>query len=313
MIQVFQPYDLSGPQPCTAQLDWPNLANPLRDGSPGSPSAAGVCHVLDRLPPFQYAYSASGSFTPSGQSLNGACQTRRVVAAPVTSGRCVRDSISDDEVQLRCAGSASTTPASRLVPLTPAQTVSKAQRQWRSKCARCSAAPRFTTTAGAPMTPPESSFGRPYRLSAERAMAKDLLSAVCAGGCPPLNRSAWARGQFMRNLLLNPDWLFLRANGTARDGARNASSADDSAKWEKNGWVYCPDRASLVSGQGCLGTMTREEWTGYKTTICPLMVKALSSNGSNDGFAQTPFFDIDKYTMAVSVAYAEAKQLIQQV
>ena len=87
----------------------------------------------------------------------------------------------------------------------------------RARCGQCSPPPRFTTTAGAPMSPPESSFGRPFRLSSERAMARDLLAAVCSGpsGCPPLNRSAWARGQFMRNFLTSPARLFAAPNSTA--------------------------------------------------------------------------------------------------
>ena len=199
------------------------------------------------------------------------------------------------------------------MPLTPPQTYAKATQTARARCGQCSPPPRFTTTGGARMSPPESSFGRPFRLSAERAMARDLLAAVCSGpsGCPPLNRSAWARGQFMRNFLTSPTRLFAAPNGTALP-PRNVTNMDDSAKWEKTGWVYCPDRDLLVSGQGCQGTIPRAEWEAHKTTICPLMVKGLSSNGSTDGFARTPLFSIDQYTAAVSTAFEEAQRLIAQ-
>ena len=323
-VVVYTPFTLAQQaRTCIMNLDWPNLDNPLRDGSAGgsmdpdqaSDAVSGRCHVLDRLQPFRFKYVSAGGFEPSGQSLNGVCQTRRVAALPATlpSGRCVRDSIAQAESQIRCAGTAGTTPIQRPVPLAPPQTYAKATQTARARCGACSPPPRFTTTGGARMSPPESSFGRPFRLSAERAMARDLLAAVCSGasGCPPLNRSAWARGQFMRNFLTSPARLFLSPNGTALP-PRNVTNTDDSAKWEKGGWVYCPDRDSLVSGVGCQGTIPRAEWEAHKTTICPLMVKGLSSNGSTDGFAKTPLYSIDQYTAAVSTAFEEAQRLIAQ-
>ena len=323
-VVVYQPFTLAQQaRTCTMSLDWPNLDNPLRDGSAGgtvdltqaSDATTGTCHVLDRLQPFRFKYVSAGGFEASGQSLNGACQTRRVAQLPATlpTGRCVRDSIAQTTAQIRCAGAAGTTPIQRPVPLTPPQTYTKATQTARARCGRCSPPPRFTTTAGAPMSPPESSFGRPFRLSAERAMARDLLAAVCSGpsGCPPLNRSAWARGQFMRNFLTSPARLFAAPNGTVLP-PRNVTNMDDSPKWERDGWVYCPDRASLVSGVGCQGTIPRAEWVAHKTTICPLMIKGLSSNGSSDGFAQTPLYSIDSYTAAVSTAFVEAQRLIAQ-
>jgi len=157
---------------------------------------------------------------------------------------------------------------------------------------------------------PESSFGAGFRLSAERMMAKDLRDAVCGRdpACPVLNRSAWRAGEFMGNFLLRPENLFVSAARPPRPAP--PATLDDSANWTDHGWVYCPDRKSLVSGKGCLGAIPRDVWLRSKTTACPRMVRALSSNGSQGGMTPVPFFDIDNYTQAVNRAYENARQLV---
>lgn len=49
--------------PCTQQLDWPFEPGWMRDSSPnaGINKAEDACNVLDRLPPFQYAYKPVGT------------------------------------------------------------------------------------------------------------------------------------------------------------------------------------------------------------------------------------------------------------
>ena len=83
---------LLAPRPCTMQLDWPNLPIPLRDGSTVqgdtsevSDRSAGTCHVLDRLSPFQFKYTADASFPTLADSTHGVCQTRRVGTVTIVS------------------------------------------------------------------------------------------------------------------------------------------------------------------------------------------------------------------------------------
>lgn len=317
---------------CQMQLDWPQIPVPLRDGSPGpsadedfglaSDPALRRCHVLDRVGPFQYKYASVPEFPSPGPAsyLGGACQTRRATRLPASmqaefgGARCVRDSLQADKTLVRCAGTTGATSLPRPVPLTPAGTVNRTARSRRTRCGACAPPPRFATEGGTPLPRAESSFGRPFRLSAERMLAKDLRDAVCAGdrACPLLNRSAWRAGEFMRNLLLSPGRLFA-ANATRPPAAAEAPPpVDDSPMWTDHGWVYCPDRASLQTGRGCQGSIPRALWQRAKTRVCPHMVRALSSNGSQGGLSLTPFYDIDNYTQAVFAAYGEAMRLVTQ-
>ena len=327
---VFRPFtSLKQDKTCQMQLDWPRVPVALRDGSPGPTSdeafrtasdrANKRCHVLDRFRPFQYRYKSVPEFPSPGASsvVRGACQTRRVaqitpmVLDAVAGRRCVRDSLAADQALVRCAGSPGRVAVPRPTPLDPPATVLKAKSGRRSRCNQCAPPPRFETNGGSPMVP-ESSFGRPFRLSAERLMARDLREAVCGGKAEPcalLNRTAWRAGEFMRNFLLRPWDLFVGSTPPVAP-ATPAGPVDDSANWTDHGWVYCPDRASLVSGQGCKGSMSRDVWRTSKTTACPRMVRALSSNGSRGGMTTVPFFEIDNYTQAVNRAYENARQLV---
>ena len=315
---------------CTMPLDWPKLPIALRDGSPGpssdedfklaSDQAYRKCHVLDRLNAFQYQYQSVPEFPSPGPHsyLDGVCQTRRATQllpetrAALAGKRCVRDALESGQAYLRCAGQSGRMGVPRPAQQFPPTMVNNSLRVRRTRCDACSPPPRFVTSAGAGM-PPESSFGRPFRLSAERMMAKDLRDAVCGGSqdCPILNRSAWRAGEFMANFLFRPASLFV---GTSPDPpARQASPGlDDSARWTDHGWVYCPDRQSLRTGKGCLGSMPRDVWQSSKTSACPHMVRSLSSNGSHGGMTPTPFFNIDRYTEAVNVAYANAIALVSK-
>lgn len=317
---------------CQMQLDWPRIPVALRDGSPGpsadedfqlaSDVAQRKCHVLDRVSPFQFKYTSVPAFPSPGPAsyLDGVCQTRRATRLTASSqaqfagARCVRDSLQSDKSLIRCAGTTGATALPRPTPLTPAGATNKTEKARRTRCGACARPPRFATEGGAPMPRAESSFGRPFRLSAERMMAKDLRDAVCAGDpdCPVLNRSAWRAEEFMRNFLLSPSRLFV-ANATRPPAAAQGGTAvDDSPMWTDRGWVYCPDRASLQSGRGCQGSIPRALWQTSKTRVCPHMVRALSSNGSQGGNSLTPFFDIDNYTQAVHTAYGEAVRMVMQ-
>ena len=326
---VFRPLtSLKQDTSCRMALDWPRVPIALRDGSPG-PSAGEDfklasdqekqrCHVLDRFQPFQYKYQSVPEFPSPGPAggVRGACQTRRVAqVTPTVLGalgglRCVRDSLATDQALVRCAGRTGRISVPRLTKLAPPDTVTKAKTVRRTRCDRCAAPPRFETNGGTPMAP-ESSFGRPFRLSAERMMAKDLREAVCGADqpCPLLNRSAWRAGEFMRNFLLRPQNLFVNAAAPSAQSAPGGP-VDDTANWTNHGWVYCPNRKSLMTGQGCSGTIPRDVWRSSKTSVCPRLVRALSSNGSRGGMTTVPFFQIDNYTQAVDKAYGDAQRLV---
>ena len=327
---VFTPYDaLHRPIPCTMHLDWPNIPNPMRDGStaPGdftgaSDPASRTCHVLDRLYPFQYKYQSilatlASNILSTGPTsyLQGTCQTRRASTLPVDppSHRCVRGALSYDQAAILCEpGQPRVSPLSRKTPLTPRQTYVKMRTVRRNRCNRCARPPRFTTQQGETIAP-ESSFGMHYKLSAERALAKDLRDAVCGSDpvCPLLNRSAWKRGAFLHNYAHAPWLLFLNASKPLP--ASTKAILDDSDAWTSKPWVYCPDRSSLKSGENCQGTISRAEWLSGKATLCPHMIKALSTggNGSNqDPLARTDFCSVDSTTQQLCVAVASAQRLV---
>jgi len=326
---VFTPFDARHtPQRCAMQLDWPNLNRTLRDGAPhagdnwdkaSSPSNR-LCHVLDRLRPFRYRYASDGALGPSkGNTVSaGACQTARAVTLDRTQlpprARCLRTTLVATGATFACTAATSAPPAmARPLPPTPAVTASRrrTKRQW---CSQCAAPPRFTSQQGAPI-PPESSFGRLFRQSTERTLAKDLRDALCnvTGACPPFNRSAWARGEFMRNYLTRPAALFLWPTRNATPAP--AATPQPDAAWEGKGWVYCPDTASLRTGVGCKGTMPRAEWVANRSAACARMVRSFSTaNGTTpvNPVARTPFCNIDATTDTLCQRIVQARALVVQ-
>ena len=329
---VFTPFDARHtPQQCTMQLDWPNLNRTLRDGAPhagdnwdqASSPTNRLCHVLDRLRPFRYKYVSDGAMGPSqGNTVSaGACQTGRAVTLDRTQlpakTRCLRKTLSSTGATFVCTAATSAPPAmDRPRPPTPAVTASRrrTKRQW---CSQCAAPPQFTSQQGAPI-PPESSFGRLFRQSTERTLAKDLRDALCnvTGQCPPFNRSAWARGEFMRNYLTRPAALFLwPVNATPAPPAATPAPPAQDAAWEGKGWVYCPDTASLRTGVGCKGTMPRSEWVANRSAACSRMVRSFStSNGTTpvNPVARTPFCNIDATTDTLCQRIVQARELVVQ-
>jgi hypothetical protein len=310
---------------CTMQLDWPNVNGTLRDGAGHAGSWAGAssvagrrCHVLDRFQPFLYNYTSARTMEASGLNTvsSGACQTRRAVtldrAAVAGGGRCVRASLLQDTARFACTGRADRPAMARRAPLTPAQTAERRGVR-RQRCSACAAPPQFTSEAGRPI-PSESSFGRLFRPSTERVLAKDLRDALCnaTGSCPRFNASAWRRGEFMRNYLRTPERLFLPAQAHA---ARPPVQAPEpSSVWEGRPWVFCPDTASLRTGAGCEGTMPREAWLRDRGGACSRMIRSFSTNGTSgaDPMARAPFCNIDTSTSEVCSAVARARTLVAQ-
>ena len=330
---VYQPRDGNQrPKVCTMQMDWPNVDGVMRDGSPftapwdkASSTIDKKCHVLDRLRPFQYRYKSAQTMQASGLNTNtrGSCQTGRVVDARTwkmrdsDQTRCVRTSLGNNYATIGCATSAYTSSLPRPVQMSVGDT-SNARNRARQRCSKCSPPPAFQTNAGKAM-PPESSFGRLYRPSAERLLAKDLRDTLCnvTGSCPAFNPAAWRTGQFMRAYLLDPSSLFLSqpASSISQAATQQAqASQEDPTRWTGRSWVYCPTPSALRTGQGCLGTMTRETWLRDRVGQCSRMVRSFSKgeNGTKDQVARTPFCNIDNTTDLVCRAVEKAKQLVEQ-
>lgn len=314
---------------CKMMLDWPMVDGTLKDGSPvfgawekASDSSNKICHVLDRFRPFQYRYQAAPSLARDRLARNtvtaGVCATSRIVtlrpaSVPSPYSRCLRTTLGQSDATFACNTTSTTFTMPRRTALTLAQALARRSER-RSSCASCSAPPKFRSQQGRPV-PPESSFGRLVRLSPERTLANDLHALLCPlNACTILlNESAWTRGEFMRNYMLSPQRLFLNQNHTTLARGRPKTVRD--VEWTRKGWVYCPTASALATGEGCLGTISREQWVKHKTTLCPQMVRSYSAsllNSSGDPMARTSFCSIDKFTDAVCKAMFEARQLIIQ-
>jgi hypothetical protein len=113
--------------------------------------------------------------------------------------------------------------------------------------------------------------------------------------------------------MLHPERLFV--NRTAPKPVSKSTPRTD-ADWTGKPWVYCPTAASLRTGEGCQGTITRQDWIKSRGTICPRMVRSYSTtvlNGTDgDPMARTSFCSIDNTTMAVCTAIGNARQLLIQ-
>ena len=101
--------------PCTQQLDWPFEQGWMRDNSPnvGINKPSEACNVLDRLPPFKYAYKPVGKIKSPADartslSEGGSCHMGRAAAwapamATVTSAsRCKKIHSNYTHVVARC-------------------------------------------------------------------------------------------------------------------------------------------------------------------------------------------------------------------
>lgn len=349
---VFPPLDHArATKRCAMQLDWPSVNGTLRDGSfhkgdwtKASSPTHQECHVLDRFLPFRYRYQKAADLSLQEKdpgiatTINaGVCQTARVVTLqrskiPSRATRCLRKTpFSPDgtsETLFTCnvpvaAGNPQVT-MSRRRRLTLSETLER--RRWRkTKCDQCSPPPRFRTTGGVDI-PAESSFGRLYRHSVERMLAKDLQDALQQGGVGVrFNKTAWKAGEFMKTYMFRPKELFdftgaESANTTTitENKPNIGEKVDDTGLWGNTGrpWVYCPTSDALKTGVGCMGTMSRQDWVERKTQLCPQMVRSYSTASSaaqgGDPLARTPFCNLDNSTDLVCKAIAEAKTLVIQ-
>ena len=154
---------------------------------------------------------------------------------------------------------------------------------------------------------PESSFGLPFRLSAERLVADDLLEAICAedAACrSKLNLTAWQKGEFLRAFIHSPATLFQPSalsylfNESSR--LRPLPAPDDSTLWAEP-WVYCPSREALLSGVNCSGSIGKSEWRADKVGTCHRAVN-FARRGLPDPMAKTDVCNLDPRLAALCQA-----------
>lgn len=313
---------------CKVQVDWPFVEGSLRDSATvghddvdatvwaeASDVEERRCHVLDRIPDFAYAYVSRAELRKSGftTQARGVCHTGRVQRRLDSTQRCVRSSKGDLNSDLRCADNSGAS-VERVKSKTPPEAASAA-KFYRRRCGTCTPPPAFVTREGQPIQA-ESSFGLPYRVSAERVLARDLRDAICGGngtGCRSvLNASAWRKGEFLRALLEDPRRLFTSPPGGAGLSAsyepRRASMPDDSHLWARD-WVYCPTRESLRTSQGCNGSISKARWRANKVGTCYATVLD-ELKGKPDAFAATDICSVDSRLGELCVAIREAQSLV---
>ena len=331
LSKAFLPLDYArAVRRCGMQLDWPSVDGTLRDGgahegewSLASSPTHKLCHLLDRFVPFRYRYRMMSERptlrrTTAGTTITeGVCQTARVVTLDrgqvPAYARCLRTTPLSPDSQLPVRFTCNQTTAQPVVMqrrarLTRLETLER-RTQRRQRCSQCSPPPAFRTAGGRPM-PSESSFGRLYRPSAEKALAQDLREAL--GAACVANESGWRPGEFMRNYLFAPERLC--RNATSARPSPTPPASPDAGVWSGRPWVYCPTTAALKTGEGCQGSMTRREWVERKTELCPQLVRSFSRGeaGDADPLARTPFCHLDNSTDLVCKAVVEARLLVTQ-
>ena len=316
---VFTPRSPGGfPTPCQMQYDWPYVGGTLRDGtqldgdfSEASDAANRRCHLLDRLRPFQYRYAQGGPprAVPSSSTLNpgGVCHTGRAatltsnVTARLTTTRCVKQSETDDAISVSCEdGTAYTLRKERSTPLDAMVQAAKSRRQ---RCSQCSAPPAFVNAKRQPIKA-ESSFGIPFRVSASRAAAADLVGALCKQGCDGLlNRSAWTKDEFMRSLLLRPETLL---------GVPPApqSPPPQQQTWPEHEWVFCNSTSALQAG-ACGGRIAEADWRRNRFQSCYNKINDLTRD-TPDVMAAVDVCLMDSDLNALCTAVSQAQTLVRQ-
>jgi hypothetical protein len=317
---------------CSVQVDWPFVRGTLRDGGTlldtdvsktawdgASDVEARRCHVLDRAPDFAYVYASKRELKPSGFTTleRGACHTGRAQRrAPSKAGtRCVRVAKGSLDATVRCVDNSNVIVGRKASKL--AGDAAKSSRFRRKPCSQCTPPPTFSTRGGVPIKA-ESSFGIPYRVSAERVLAQDLRRALCADNqtcVAKLNASAWTKGEFMKTYLKNPRALFVPS--AVADGLFNASMSyvpktsqqpDDKAMWARP-WVYCPTKEALETGVGCLGSIEKERWRKGKVHSCYSTLEGVLK-GAPDPMAKTQVCEIDSTLTGLCKAIREAQSLV---
>ena len=296
------------------QVDWQYLDRSLRDGTSfqGDYSLASdqlnlKSHVLDRLRPFQYRYKSAGAFfqVPCTSTLDtgGVCHTGRAatldaaIVAKLSTTRCVKQSETNTTILVACEDGTSQTLSKEQA--TPLPAMVQAVQQARTRCSQCSPPPSFVSGAGRPIQA-ESSFGIPFRVSASRAAAADLMRVL---GNASLNLSAWTSERFMATLLRNPAGLFLNAT-------LNASAQPGPPPWPSGDWVFCNTTAKLQAG-ACDGYISESDWRADRFTSCYREISALTRNDPSV-MATVDVCLIDAQLNGLCTAVSQAQALVQE-
>jgi hypothetical protein len=259
----------TGDEICTDQLDWPFEGGEMRDGtySASVNNQNTECNVIDRLPPFQYKYVATGTiYKPSTQRTTidegGSCHMGPAAAIPtnmntlIDTRECRTIYKNHSHVVARCALSLGQTEDIEMErERSKAPTwMTDHLKEVRQKCDTCSGTPVWKTEKSDEELPsgPEVSYGIPFRWSAARLLAADIQKVLCGtiasagAACTELlNIDAWDLDNFIGNFMGTSSNLF-KGNTTFEtnilDHTRFTDGRpDESLLWngEHAGWVAC--------------------------------------------------------------------------
>jgi hypothetical protein len=314
---------------CTVQTDWPFIKGAMRDGQRvsaamveeawggASDREAQQCHVLDRAHDFAYTFVSKDELNPSGFTTldRGVCHTGRVQAAgsPPPGVRCVRKAKAAGQSTLLCSDGVERVRQRR--GRVPAATQAGRATQGRRSCGKCTPPPRFRSRQGTPIEA-ESSFGLPYRVSAERVLANDLRRALCKGrsDCLSLlNLTHWEAGRFMATYLKEPRRLFKEgfpgAHAPVEDPANARRSApSDEGLWARP-WVYCPSAEALRTGANCSGSIAKQDWRRGKVQTCHAVITQ-ELQGRPDPMAATSVCQLDSRLGALCRTLEKARSAV---
>jgi hypothetical protein len=302
------------------QWDWPYLKGELRDGSYtegdytwASDPLGHKCHMLDRLKPFLYRYTAANTISTSAGTTTdkgGVCHTGRAAqltptaTAKITTTRCVKASETTDDMTISCEdGTKMTLNKEKSTPLPD---MVQAIKSKRSKCNQCSPPPVFTDAARQTITP-ESSFGIPFRFSPSRAVAAELRRLLCGGSTCPVafNEEAWTNEEFMSNLLTSPARLFASPSPALEDNTPLASTGP----WDSE-WVFCNTTDDLKAGT-CRGKIPESDWRKNRFETCYKKIRELTRDNP-DVMSSVDVCLIDAGLQNLCTAVKEAQTLVRQ-
>ena len=312
-----------GDSSCKMQFDWPYVSGRLRDGlhvsgdyTWGSNTAKGVCHILDRLRPFQYRYKSDRPAVPAAgmhtTDQGGVCHTGRAAtltfqaSAKVSTTRCLKQSETEDSVQVKCEdGSTMILSKEKSKPL---DAMIEAVKASRMKCAQCSPPPTFVNSKNKSI-PAESSFGIPFRFSASRMASADLKGVICSAlgehNCSQfLNTAAWEGADFMRTLLTSPSSLF------ADPPAAPVTPARVESTWPSGEWVFCNSTTALRAGD-CRGSIPETAWRTDRFQSCYKTIRD-ATHDSPEVMSSVDVCLIDSNLQDLCTAVAKAQALVRE-
>ena len=283
------------------QQDWPYTpGGPLRDGSYlPNPSTAKGWVFLSRLPAYRYRFISVNQVLPSPNSATtldegGDCHMGRAATAggggsspssssssSIVNATCVVMAKTSDQVTLQCQNSTASSPPSPsstyTVVLPRPKSVPDAPTA-RTPCGQCAPPPTFVVNSTTQVTP-EVSYGRLWRWSPSRLLARDLRFRLCGNAtvCPAA--SGWTLSTFWQEMRDGDLFPYEEgATGTptttssypANLGQQMAEAGQPPASYTSSWpdgkpWMLCTTNAS---GTRCEGEMDRSQWLLGRTQAC---------------------------------------------